>query len=86
MGINRMTGTPWHLEQVHREDGDARRYKGRCQYYDYNGNYCSYFCGRCRGSAHCDHYIAISEKEFKRRQLSQKNDGHGTGEDDVYWY
>ena len=30
MGVNRMTGTSWNAERVHRSEGDNRRYKGRC--------------------------------------------------------
>ena len=40
MGVNQMTGQPWHKERIHRADGDARRYKGRCQFFDYDGNFC----------------------------------------------
>ena len=29
MGIKHLTGTPWHKERVHRQEGDKRRYKGR---------------------------------------------------------
>lgn len=32
MGVNRMTGTSWNAERVHRSEGDKRRYKGRCKY------------------------------------------------------
>lgn len=52
MGVNQMTGVPWHLETLH--SNDARRHKSRCGYY-HNG-YCHYYCDGCRGSAHCDRY------------------------------
>ena len=35
MHVNRLTGSPWHKERVHRSEGDERRYKGRCKYYRY---------------------------------------------------
>lgn len=30
MGVNKMAGSPWHKERVHRAENDDRRYKGRC--------------------------------------------------------
>lgn len=87
MTVERMTGTPWHKERVHREDGDERRYKGRCQYYQYDKNYCKYLFGRCIGSAHCDYYEAVDEEEFRRRQKAQQaKKKKDQGVDDVYWY
>ena len=91
MGINKINGTPWHAERVHREDGDERRYKGRCKFYAYDGDYCTQRSERCLGSAHCDYYEALSEKEFERKRKAQaENKQQKTsslaGEDDVYWY
>ena len=84
MGINQLTGSPWHAERVHRKDGDSRRYKGRCKYYNYKNNYCSHRCGKCIGSAHFSGYMAISDDDFKKRQRnkSRKN----SGDDEIYWY
>lgn len=28
-----MTGSPWHVEKMVREEGDAKRHKSRCIYY-----------------------------------------------------
>ena len=84
MGVNQLTGTPWHKERVHRDAGDARRYKGRCAFYEYARNYCNHYGTYCRGSAHCDKYQAISDAEFLRRQKQQK--ARKKSEDDVYWY
>lgn len=53
MGVNQMTGVPWHLETLHSND-DIRRHKSRCGYYC--DGYCRYYCDSCRGSAHCDRY------------------------------
>lgn len=83
MGINQLTGSPWHKERVHRAEGDERRYKGRCKYYRYNGEYCTHRCGCCIGSAHCDDYIAIPEDEFKKKQKARIKVGE---DDDCYWY
>lgn len=82
MHVNRLTGSPWHKERVHRSEGDERRYKGRCKYYRFENSYCTYRCGSCIGSAHCNDYQAISEEEFKKRKKSRKK----SGEDDCYWY
>lgn len=78
MSISRLTGTPWHTEQMHRSEGDERRYKGRCKYYNYQGGRCIYRCQKCSGSAHCDYYEAISEEEFRKKQ---KQAHRKTGED-----
>ena len=90
MNVNRMTGTVWHTEQFHRsEDDPRRRYKGRCKFFSYEEEYCSRYCTRCRGSAHCDEYEAISEQEFKSRQraLQKKKQNRGSsGDEEVYWY
>lgn len=86
MGVNRMTGTPWHAEQVHRAEDDARRYKGRCKHYSYEGNRCSYNYGTCIGSAHCNYYVAITEEEFKKRQKARDAKNHKKVDDDVYWF
>lgn len=87
MGVNRMTGTPWHAERVHRSEGDKRRYKGRCKYFYHENNYCSKRCGRCIGSAHCDEYDALTDTEFQKKQKYQNNKKKKqSNDDDVYWY
>jgi len=84
MGVNQMTGSPWHAERVHREEGDARRYKGRCAYYVYEKGQCTRRNGRCTGSAHCMEYKSISEEEFKKRQ-KRNNNKNKSREEDYYW-
>lgn len=55
--LERLTGVPWHVEKMIREEGDDRRHRSRCVYYQGKvDNFCSYYCEKCRGSAHCDHY------------------------------
>ncbi len=56
MGLNRLTGTPWHLDKYTREDGDERRHRSRCVYYKKPDAHCSFHSGKCRGSAHCPYY------------------------------
>lgn len=57
MGVERMTGTPWHLETLHKTDD--RRHKSWCTNY-VNGR-CRFYNEKCRGSAHCDKYYKIVE-------------------------
>lgn len=91
MGINNFTGSPWHLEKVHRAEGDDRRYKGRCKYYEYDNKMCKYRMTKCIGSAYCTIYTPLSDEEFKNRQKkSHTNKSHTnkrkTQDDEVYWY
>ena len=86
MGVKNLTGAPWHPEKDHRAEDDDRRYKGRCVFYSYDKDTCKKYCGRCRGSAHCTHYKAISEEEFKlRKKESRKSNRQSSKEDDYYW-
>lgn len=98
MGINQLANTPWHKERVHRLEGDERRYKGRCKFYEYNGDKCKHYYSKCRGSAHCSAYSSITSEEFKSLQkrnqqsyISKKpcNDISKiikNKDDDCYWY
>lgn len=86
MGISKLQGTPWHAERVHREEGDARRYKGRCKYYRDFDNQCNRRNGKCIGSAHCDEYLAMTDEEFKVKQAKARKSSKKVGEDDGYWY
>ena len=56
MGVERMTGTPWHIEHLSREEGDPRRHRSRCFYHRKKDNYCSCYRRKCCGSAHCMKY------------------------------
>ena len=67
MGISRLQGTPWHVEQMHRKDGDDRRHKSRCQFYNPLTKQCK-DRWECRGSRYCQEYIQLSEEAFRQRQ------------------
>lgn len=56
MGVNQMTGTPWHLETLHMSEDDERRHKSRCIHYKKANKSCAKFKTKCPGSAHCDYY------------------------------
>lgn len=87
MGVEKMVGTPWHVERMHRQEGDDRRHKSRCEYYCLGNNNCEKRHGKCIGSAHCEEYKELSNIEIKQRQLRNKNlNKKKTGEDDCYWY
>ena len=62
MGISQqMTGTPWHVERMVREEGDERRHRARCTFYRRKPDgHCEYYGERCRGSAHCERYAERS--------------------------
>lgn len=61
--VNRMTGTPWHVEKYTRKDGDDRRHRSRCIYYRKHDAYCSQVVGKCRGSAHCSYYKELLNED-----------------------
>jgi len=67
MGNNhgKLPDTPWHIGYAKMAEGDTKRHKARCIYYDNQNKYCitakSPCCGTtCGGSAHCGVY---SEKK-----------------------
>lgn len=67
-GVNRLTGTVWHVERFERQEGDDRRHRSRCV--NYKGKphgYCSYYCGKCRGAVHCSHY---AEKTVEQEEVT----------------
>lgn len=63
MGINRMSGTSWHVEVLKKNIEEKRRNKYACKYFK-NG-YCSKLENTCYGSAKCDFYIE-SENYIKQ--------------------
>lgn len=72
MGVNQLTGTPWHKERVHRADGAPRRSQARCKYFLYQDGHCLKRGGECMGCAHCPTYKAISDAEFAERQNARR--------------
>ena len=57
MSISRtFTGVPWHTERMVRAEGDPRRDRRHCVYYDKESRYCSKYKESCHGSAHCGYY------------------------------
>jgi hypothetical protein len=70
MGVNQMTGTPWHLETLKMSEDDDRRHKSRCIYYYKANKNCKRLNLKCPGSAHCDHY---KEDPARIREISDSN-------------
>ena len=65
-GLNRLTGTPWHVDRFARKEGDPRRHRSRCANYDPVEKSCC-FRTRCIGSAHCDSYREESPDIVKEK-------------------
>lgn len=64
--LTRLTGTPWHTEKMTRSDGDERRHRSRCEFYDKKAKYCSQTLSVCYGASHCLYYQEkIEEEEAK---------------------
>ena len=76
-GLSRLTGTPWHVERMVREEGDSRRHRSRCKFYRKHDSYCSQLVGRCMGSAHCDYY------EETENPLEENQNPASTTEDEL---
>lgn len=64
-GINRLEGTPWHVEYWEREEGDPRRHRSRCQYYNREDHSCDKKECPCIGSAHCNSYREKSKEQIR---------------------
>ncbi|MDD5792459.1 MAG: hypothetical protein PUD22_07745 [Erysipelotrichaceae bacterium] len=60
---NYLTGTPWHVERMTRQEGGPRRHKSRCVYYASKSKTCDYRNGACIGSAHCMKYKEKIDEE-----------------------
>ena len=69
--LEKMVGSPWHVEKMTRSEGDDRRHRSRCIHYSgKQEGHCDYFCVKCRGAAHCEKY---AENQIQNNELSQDN-------------
>ena len=77
MGISKeLTGTPWHVEKMHRAEGDNKRHRSRCVYYNAETKQCSKLHIKCFGSAHCTSYreqLPESESQLSLAEIPKKN-------------
>lgn len=67
MGASRLQGTPWHVDPVHRGEGDDRRHKSRCKFYNPVTGQCKDHW-KCGGSRYCREYEPLKEMDFRQRQ------------------
>jgi len=84
MGVERMTGTPWHTEKMCRTEGDGKRHKSKCKYYVKVENHCSKCVSRCIGSAHCSYYVELSSEDIAKRVKT--NTAKRGPKEDTYWF
>lgn len=63
MALGQLTGTPWHVGKFTRAEGDDKRHRSRCQFFE-NG-LCLKLERRCHGSARCDSY-QVRSADFKQ--------------------
>ena len=61
-----LSGTPWHVGYLKKEEDDPRRDKRNCAYY--NKGYCTHRFGKCIGSSHCDHYKCYRDEQIKQKK------------------
>lgn len=55
-----LSGTPWHVEKMTRQEGDDKRHRSRCVNYEgKKTGHCKVFNEKCHGSAHCGEYKEI---------------------------
>ena len=75
MAIERMVGSPWHVEKMVRQEGDPRRHRSRCIYYDKKNSHCPKVVGKCVGAAHCTYYEeeCIDEISIPKHVVAEKD-------------
>ena len=54
--LSNYLGTPSHIGYLQRADGEPRRHKARCKYYNKIAKSCTYYRRKCPRSAHCKMY------------------------------
>jgi hypothetical protein len=69
VGVNKMTGVPWHIEKLHLDENDKRRNKNRCIFYDRSSGLCFSRKLKCIGSAHCEKY---KEEKIIKSPINKK--------------
>lgn len=72
--LNRMTGIPWHVEKYTRQEGDDRRHRSRCIYYDKKEKHCSKTYSVCYGASHCNYYDELYNDEIDITPVPVKED------------
>lgn len=68
MSVSKMSGTPWHIENLKKDEDDDRRHKANCTFYSNKkctASSSTYYRRVCGGSAHCSSYI-LKDKTIKK--------------------
>ena len=61
--MRNISGTPYHLEALHKREDDERRHVTRCRHRDNKAKYCNVMRRSCYSSRFCDAYLERSEEE-----------------------
>lgn len=69
-----ITGTPWHIETLHKKEEDPKRNKNWCVYYFKEQHYCLKEHVFCLGSAHCKSYKVKPEFEKVAPKIESKEE------------
>lgn len=79
--VRQLTGAPWHIEVLRKNEDDDRRHKYKCVHHDRKRNYCRKCNMRCIGSAHCKYYelrhdssFSTKKKEYEQAKRQQKKE------------
>ena len=79
--VSRLESEPWHVTTLRREEGDERRHKSYCSYYEDSRCKCirsDYMNKRCGGSSHCSYYKVKPKMD---EVIKAKKDNN-----EPYWY
>lgn len=70
--IGRLTSTPWHIENLKLKEGESKRNKHRCVYFNDGNCYMPksrYFKIKCMGSSHCTLYSEVLKEDNEQNIL-----------------
>ena len=73
MGLSDLYGEPWHIEHYHREEGDEKRHRSKCCYYNKETKYCSYYLSKCYGASHCNYYKVKESLDELNKKIKKEN-------------
>lgn len=79
MSRQSISGTPWHVTSVGLKDGEKKRHRSRCIYFQKERVHCSVRNTICIGSAHCNIYREKEQQHYEeplfkgQEKWSEKN-------------
>lgn len=71
--LNQMSGTPWHINKYMRGEGDERRHRSRCIYYNKHEKHCSKYYSTCYGASHCPYYEVEEKEQYEVKKVQSKS-------------